>query len=158
MCTEHRYSLVSELLSVCLCVSMVYLQIVAFLVLRNVSPFARSTHNAAISLVGRISLEVSIYTCMYLGLYRTVPYILYNTIPCYTIQYHTILYNTIYHTVPYCTILYYTVLYYTVLYCTILYHYILLYTLQYKAQSNTQCLKETQYKSLYNCRAERRGN
>ena len=114
---------------------MVYLQIVAFLVLRNVSPFARSTHNAAISLVGRISLEVSIYTCMYLGLYRTVPYILYNTIPCYTIQYHTIqyytiLYNTIYHTVPYCTILYCTVLYYTVLYCTVLYCTILYYTIR----------------------------
>ena len=112
---------------------MVYLQIVAFLVLRNVSPFARSTHNAAISLVGRISLEVSIYTCMYLGLYRTVPYILYNTIPCYTIQYHTILYNTIYHTVPYCTILYCTVLY-----CTVLYYTIPLYTIIHFAIQSTK--------------------
>ena len=62
-------------------------------------------------------------------------YLLYHTIPYYTILYHTIPYYTIlYHTIPYYNILYHTIPYYTILYLlwpcslTVSHRYMVLYS------------------------------
>ena len=58
--------------------------------------------------------------------YTTVPYLLFHTIPYYSILFHTIpYYSILYHTIPYYSILYHTIPYYSILYHTIPYYSII---------------------------------
>ena len=72
--------------------------------------------------------------------YTTVPYLLFHTIPYYTILYHTIpYYSILYHTIPYYSIIrmfsIYGIVWHTILYYSILYH-----TIPYYSRETAFCI------------------